>query len=122
MNVEVKIARLDWRSTQGLMNSQVNQMNNFLVGKTLLHVAIADEWIVGIYVITGSPLPPAPTGVDTKFKAYRILEELGSNPGATEIANVEATIKTFLLGATALARVHQAGDPDGGFLLVQYEE
>jgi len=46
---KVKIASLDYRAGQSLVDIQLIVINSFLIGKTLLYFEVDDEFLLGVY-------------------------------------------------------------------------
>lgn len=76
----VKIAALDYRSTQANLDSQTTTINNFLSDKTVTTIAVVDEFIMAHYTNI-PPLSP------TKVKVFNLVDAILSNGiQATETA------------------------------------
>ena len=79
--MSVKIAALDYRSTQANLDAQTVAINSFLSTRTVTKVVVCDEYILCHY--TASPL----VGLPLKVKIFNLVDAIQTNGmPATETA------------------------------------
>lgn len=102
---KIKIAPLDWRSSQELIDSQITAANNFMSTRTFVAVIADNEWgILGFN--TGSE------GSPIKFKIFNVSAEIAANG----VAATETLIENFLSSKTFVGWQ----DLEGGGILIWY--
>ena len=105
----VKIASLDYRATQDLLNTQTTQINAFLIDKTVTKLVVVDEFIMAHY--TNAPL----IGPPLKVKIFNLIDSIRTNG----IAATETAVNNFInTNVTTLAQ-----DPialDSGVIVLVY--
>lgn len=82
----VKIASLDYRSTQANLDSQTTAINNFLSDKTVTKIIVVDEFIMAHY--TAVPL----VGLPAKVKVFNLVDSIQANG----ISSTETAINNFI--------------------------
>jgi len=104
----VKIAALDYRSTQSQLDSQTTAINAFLTDKTVTKLIVVDEFIMAHYSAT----PPA---VPTKVKLFNLSNSIHDNG----IAATETAIQNFISG-NVTAMVQDPIALDSGVIVLVY--
>jgi len=82
----IKIASLDYRSSQSLLDSQTVTINSFLSDKTVTKLVVCDEFIMAHY--TAAPL----VGLPIKVKIFALTDAIQANG----IPATETAINNFI--------------------------
>ena len=105
----VKIASLDYRSEQTLLDTQTQQINTFLANKTVTKITVVDEYIMAHYT---NVIPVKAT----KVKVFNLSERIRQNG----ITTTESLVDNFIsANVTSLSQ-----DPitlDNGVIILVYQ-
>ena len=104
----VKIANLDYRAGQTLLDQQTSTINNFLADKTVTKIIVVDEYIMAHYTNT-TPTTP------TKVKVFNMVDSIQANG----IAATETAINNFIT-ANVTTLIQDPIALDSGVIVLVY--
>jgi len=105
----VRIAPLDYRSTQANLDSQTVAINNFLADKTVTKLAVCDEFIMAHY--TNAPL----VGLPIKVKIFGLVDAIQANG----IVATETAINNFI-NSNVTSQPQDVISLDSGVIVLVY--